>query len=202
MGAMKANKRVDRLLVALSEGDQRARCAALRTLCPCRGGVRDLGVWRKIFERARCGGQRERVQAAHAIGTLTEKASQGSLAWRRLLQALREDLDELMRDPRAASACLAQVKRNCNQSERRGTALRKLRRRRRALELATAEELAAWVNARFRRAGSVRVGPEHPGVQRLWRWMRHRIRFQPTRGTKESELVERARRYLPQTALQ
>lgn len=191
--------RVERLRAALSGESHRARCAALRELCPCRASVRDLEVWRSIFHRARAGGQRERDQAAHAIGTLTAKA-QGSLEWASLLRALRGDLDSLMRDERAASAVLAQTKRSCNQRERRGTALRKLRRRRNALQLATPAELAAWVNQRFHLAGGQRLGPSHPGVLRLWRWMQHRVRFQPMRGTKEGELADRARRYLPEAA--
>ena len=189
--------RISQLLAALRGEDHRARCEALAALCPCRRGRRrDLGTWREIFRRARDGGQRERDLAAHAIGTLTEKA-QGSDDWRLVLRALRPELDALTRHPRAASAVLRQMKRNCNQSERRGEALRRLRRRRQALRLATPPEVAEWVNATLALSGRRRVAPSDPGVQRMSQWLRHRVKFQPGRATRQAELLDRARRYLP-----
>ena len=188
---------VGHLLEALRSSDHGTRCAALRELCPCRRGrVRDLGAWREIFRRAREGGHRERDSAAHAIGTLTEKA-QGSGEWRKVLKSLRPELDALMQDPRAAGAVLRQMKRNCNQSERRGESLRRLRRRRQALHLATPAEVAAWVNDAFGLTGAQGVTPGERGVQRLSRWLGHRVKFQPARATKDAELAARAQRYLP-----
>ena len=190
--------RIGKLLAALRGDDHHARCAALAALCPCRRGRRrDLGTWREIFRRARAGGQRERDLAAHAIGTLTEKA-QGSAEWRAVLRALRPELDALTRNPRAASAVLRQMKRNCNQSERRGEALRRLRRRRQALHLATPVEVAGWVNDTLALSGRRRVAASDPGVQRMSHWLRHRVKFQPGRATRQAELVACARRYLPE----
>ncbi len=156
--------------------------------------MRDLEVWRDVFARALHGGMRERDQAAHAIGTLTMKAKQNA-EWRDLLRALKGDLDALMQDPRAASRILGQMKKHGH--AHRGAAMQNYRRRRRALDLGTAEELADWINAHRALPARHCVTAADPGVQRLWRWLRHRVRFQPTRKTRERELVERARRYLP-----
>ena len=47
---------VDKLLAAMNEGSNRARCDAIRALCPCRNNrVRDLEVWAEIFRKAREG---------------------------------------------------------------------------------------------------------------------------------------------------
>ena len=186
---------IERLLQTLAEGDHRARCDALRSLCPCRNNhVRDLAVWRTVFRTALHGGMRERDRAAHAIGTLTEKAAR-SPAWRPLLHALRKDLDALMRDTRASRRILGQMKKHGH--AHRGAARQNYRRRRRMLDLSMPEELAAWVNERLGLAGAEQVAASDPGVQRLWGWLRHRVRFQPARGTKEGELVAQARRFLP-----
>ena len=128
---------------------------------------------------------------------MTEKA-QSSAEWHEVLRALRPELDALTRNPRAARAVLRQMKRNCNQSERRGEALRRLRRRRQALHLATPAEVAGWVNDTLGLSGRRRVTPGDLGVQRLSHWLRHRVKFQPARATKQAELVARARRYLPE----
>lgn len=186
---------IDNLLETLAEGDHRARCLALRALCPCRNNhVRDVAVWRTVFRKALHGGMRERDQAAHAIGTLTEKAAR-SLEWRHLLHALKDDLDALMRDTRASRRILGQMKKHGH--AHRGAARQNYRRRRRLLDLSTPQELATWVNAHLGLAPAERVSPTDAGVQRLWGWLRHRVRFQPARGTKEHELVVKARRYLP-----
>ena len=67
---------IDKLLAAMSAGSYLSRCDAIRALCPCRNNsVRDLAVWAAIFRKARDGGFRERDQAAHAIGTLMDKAA-------------------------------------------------------------------------------------------------------------------------------
>lgn len=186
---------IELLLETLVDGDHSARCAALRTLCPCRNHVRDVAVWRAVFRQALHGGMRERDQAAHAIGTLTAKAA-ASRAWRHLLHALKDDLDALMRDPRASRLVLGQMKKRGH--AHRGAARQNYRRRRRLLDLSTPEELATWVNAHLGLPPAERVAPTDPGVRRLWGWLVHRVRFQPARATKEHELVAKARRYLPQ----
>lgn len=186
---------IENLLETLARGDHRARCVALRALCPCRNNhMRDMAAWRAVFRKALHGGMRERDQAAHAIGTLTEKALT-NLEWRYLLHALRDDLDALMRDTRASRQILGQMKKHGH--AHRGAARQTYRRRRRLLDLSTPRELAAWVNARLSLPPAEQVLASDPGVQRLWGWLRHRVRFQPARGTKEHELVAKARRYLP-----
>ena len=186
---------IDNLLAALEEGDHRMRCETLRALCPCRNNhVRDLAVWREVFDRALHGGMRERDRAAHAIGTLTEKA-QRSAQWRDLLHSLREELDALMRDNRASRRILGQMKKHGH--AHRGAARQNYRRRRRSLDLANPAELAEWVNHRLNLAGEQGISGNDPGVLRLWRWLKHRIACQPARTTKEEELMDKARRYLP-----
>ncbi len=190
----KAND-ADRLLAALNDGSHRARCEALRELCPCRNGhVRDLAVWREIFRKAHKGGMRERDRAAHAIGTLTAKAQHGP-EWHELLRALRGELDALMQDTRASRRILGQMKKHGH--AHRGAARQNYRRRRKVLDMATPAELAAWINQRQRLADRNRLSANDPGVQRLWRWLKHRIQCQPVRRTREDELMDRARRYLP-----
>ena len=185
----------DALLAALSDGRHRARCETLRQLCPCRNNrVRDLAVWRQVFDKARNGALRERNAAAHAIGTLTAKARTNA-EWRDLLHDLKDDLDALMGDTRASRLILGQMKKHGH--AHRGAARQAYRRRRRALDLATPAELAAWINASAQLAGRQRVAEHDPGVQRLWRWLLHRVRCQPARGTKEDELLGKAKRYLP-----
>ncbi|MCY3813503.1 MAG: hypothetical protein OXH15_17045 [Gammaproteobacteria bacterium] len=67
---------IDKLLAAMNGGSYMSRCDAIRALCPCRNNsVRDLAVWAEIFRKAQEGGFRERDQAAHAIGTLMDKAA-------------------------------------------------------------------------------------------------------------------------------
>ncbi len=186
---------INGLLTALSDDNYRKRCEALRALCPCRNGhVRDLGVWREVFDKALRGGMRERDQAAHAIGTLTEKAQRSS-EWRDLLHMLKDELDELMQDTRSSRRILGQMKRHGH--AHRGAARQNYRRRRRTLDLATPAELAAWVNRRMQLTGRDKVSENDPGVRRLYRWMKHRVAFQPARGTREEELIDKARRYLP-----
>ena len=184
------------LHAALGEGDLWERCIALREACPCRnGGTRDdLALWREVFERALKGGRRERRAAAHAIGTLTEKAKTSD-EWRGLLHDLRDDLDALLRDPRASQQVLGTMKRHGH--AHRGAARKNYRRRRKALDLATPEELAAWVNRRWQLSKSQTLTAQDAGVRRLFQWLRHRVDFQPERATKESELAKRATRYLP-----
>lgn len=187
---------IDRLLAALNEGSYRSRCDALRALCPCRNNrVRDLAVWAEIFRKAREGGMQERDQAAHAIGTLTEKAARND-AWRDVLHAFRDDLEALMRDTRSARAVLGQMKKHGH--AHRGAARQGYRRRRTVLDIKTPVELADWVNQHVGLSGKDRIAASDPGLTRLWRWLVNRVRRQPGRRTAESELVARSRRYLPQ----
>ena len=66
---------IEKLLAALEDDSYQTRCDALRDCCPCRtGNLRDFEVWRAVFDKALHGNLRERDRAAHAIGTLTEKA--------------------------------------------------------------------------------------------------------------------------------
>ena len=186
---------IDQLLVALRDEDYGTRCDALRACCPCRNGnLRDLGIWRAVFDAARYGNLRERNRAAHAIGTLMEKAVDNA-AWRGVLREFKADLDALRRDPRTSRLLLGQMKKHGH--AHRGAAVQGYRRRRKVLDLATPAELAAWVNGCLRLAGRRRVTRHDPGIQRLWRWMKHRVQFQPTRRTSEAEIVKRAVRYLP-----
>lgn len=186
---------IDKLLAALNEGSNQSRCAAIRALCPCRNNrVRDRAVWSAIFRKAREGGLRERDQAAHAIGTLTEKAANNE-EWRDLLHAFRDELDALMRHTRSARVVLGQMKKHGH--AHRGAARQGYRRRRTVLDLKTPAELADWANQHLGLSGRRRVAASDPGLLRLWRWLANRVRRQPGRRTTEPELVARGQRYLP-----
>lgn len=186
----------DRLLADLTASSHRVRCRTLRDLCPCRNGkVQDVAVWRAVFHKARHGGVKERKQAAHAIGTLSDKAARNA-DWHALLRVLRPELDALMADSRASQALLGTMKRHGHMH--RGAARQNYRRHRQRLELATPAELAAWLNKDLGLTAECAVDPQEPGIERLWRWLKHRIACQPTRATKDEELLQRARRYLPQ----
>ena len=187
---------IDKLLAALEDESYQTRCDALRDCCPCRtGNLRDFEVWRAVFDKALHGNLRERDRATHAIGTLTEKAVENP-AWRDVLRNFKTELDALRRDRRAARLLLGQMKKHGH--AHRGAAAQGYRRRRKVLDLATPDELAAWVNDRLQLADPDRVTGNHPGVQRLARWMAHRVVGQPERRTSEAELATRAARYLPQ----
>lgn len=188
-------KAADRLLADLTASSHRVRCRTLRDLCPCRNGkVQDLVVWRAVFDKARHGGIAERRRAAHAIGTLSDKAARNA-DWHQLLRTLRPELDALMADTRAAPALLGTMKRHGHMH--RGAARQNYRRHRQRLELASPAELAAWLNRQLGLAAERAVEAQDPGVGRLWHWLKHRIACQPTRATKDEELLQRARRYLP-----
>ena len=187
---------IDKAVAAMNEGSYQSRCDAIRSLCPCRNNrVRDLEVWAEIFRKAREGGLQERDQAAHAIGTLTEKAA-GNEEWRDVLHAFKADLEALMRDTRSARRVLGQMKKHGH--AHRGAARQGYRRRRALLDLASPAELAHWVNDHLRLAGSARVSASDAGVRRLWRWLAHRVRCQPGRRTTKQELIGKGRRYLPE----
>lgn len=184
----------DRLLKALGDAGYDVRCAALRDACPCRSHVRDPELWREIFDRALNGGMRERDRAAHAIGTLMEKAERSD-EWRDVLAHHQDDLDVLMQDSRASRVLLGQMKRHGH--AHRGAARQGYRRRRKVLDLRTPIELAAWVNERVGLEGVAAVPASDPGIARMWNWLKNRVTRQPGRRTKEDELVAKARRYLP-----
>ena len=187
---------IDKLLAAMNTGSNLSRRVAIRALCPCRNNsVRNLAVWAEIFRKAREGGLQERDQAAHAIGTLMEKAARNA-QWRDVLHAHREELDALVRDPRSARQILGQMKKHGH--AHRGAASQGYRRRRAVLDLRTPAELASWVNNHLGLVGRARVVPSDPGLSRLWRWLAHRVRCQPGRRTSEKELVGCGQRYLPE----
>ena len=187
---------IDKLLAAINTGSNLSRRDAIRALCPCRNNsVRDLAVWAEIFRKARDGGFRERDQAAHAIGTLMEKAARNA-EWRDVLNAFGDELDALVRDPRSARQILGQMKKHGH--AHRGAASQGYRRRRAVLDLRTPAELANWVNEHLGLAGRSRVAPNDPGLNRLWGWLAHRVRCQPGRRTSQKELIGRGQRYLPE----
>ena len=187
---------VEKLLAAMNAGSYLSRCDAIRDLCPCRNNsIRDLAVWAEIFRKAGEGGFRERDQAAHAIGTLMDKAARNA-EWRAVLQAFSDQLDALVCDPRSARAILGQMKKHGH--AHRGAASEGYRRRRAVLDLKNPAELADWVNDHLGLVGRDRVAPADPGLSRLWRWLAHRVRCQPGRRTSEKELIGRGQRYLPE----
>jgi hypothetical protein len=79
----------------------------------------------------------------------------------------------------------------------RGAAIQSYRRHRRVLDLATPSELAVWVNQQAQLAGKRKLAATDNGVQRLWLWLKHRVRIQPNRATRPEELLKVARRFLP-----
>ena len=187
---------IAKLLADMNTGSNLSRRDAIRALCPCRNNsVRDLAVWGEIFRKARDGGFRERDRAAHAIGTLMEKAARNA-EWRDVLNAFGDELDALVRDPRSARQILGQMKKHGH--AHRGAASQGYRRRRAVLDLRTPAELANWVNEHLGLAGRSRVAPNDPGLSRLWGWLAHRVRCQPGRRTSEKELIGRGQRYLPE----
>ena len=196
MMASQKSRTIEDLVTVMKGGSYEARCSVLRDLCPCRNNRnREYEVWREIFNAALKGGMRERNQAAHAIGTLIDKAARSN-EWREVLHQCRDLLDEVMLDPRASRSLLGQMKKHGH--AHRGAAIQSYRRSRRDLDLATPVELTQWLNRRLKLSGRDRVQASDPGVRRLWRWQKHRVEFQPERKTRDDELLTRAERYLPQ----
>lgn len=189
----KQTNRAAALLVSMNSGNTKSRCNTLRNVCPCRNNQRDIGVWREVFRKAAEGSMNERNQAAHAIGTLLQKA-QRSAQWRDVVHRLERDLDAVMADERASRLVLGQMKRHGH--AHRGAAAQSYRRHRKAVEIRTPDELAKWANDRLSLTGSRRVTGNHPGLHRLWRWISHRIKFQPNRKTRDQEIVEKAEHFL------
>ena len=186
---------VEDVLDSINDGSYYSRCSALRDLCPCRNNSnRDVEVWDAIFDKARYGGRRERNAAAHAIGTLIEKGA-ASDAWRDIVHQLDGRIEELMGDARAAEMLLGQMKPHGH--ARRGTASRNLRRVRQMTAMPTAAELAVWVSEHPQFASEKPVDAQNRGVQRLGRWVRQRVKFQPSRKTSDAEMLKMARRFLP-----
>jgi hypothetical protein len=62
---------------------------------------------------------------------------------------------------------------------------------------ATPEELAAWVNWLLRLKKHRGVSPRDPGIQRLSRWVVNRLATQSKSIIRKTELIEMARRWLP-----
>jgi hypothetical protein len=59
-------------------------------------------------------------------------------------------------------------------------------------------ELANWINGILRTKRHKGVSPKHKGVQRLSRWVVNRLRQQPNHTIKPTEILEHARRWLPE----
>ncbi len=174
------------------------QCDVLTLLCPCRNQVRDLAVWHEVFRWARAGGSRARHRACHAIATLMQRA-QGSTRWRQLLQSMDNDLSRLWSDPRASTMLVGQVEHNASHARRlRKSPAALYRYQRRVLDLATPRELAAWVNEQAGLRPHEGVSPKHPGIQRLARWLEHRVTFHDHRKTDAEEILDKAQRWLPE----
>lgn len=181
------------------EGSMDNRRAILRDLCPCRNQTTELATWRELFELATSGSLRERDGAIHAIGTLVDKARRNQ-QYRSILLKFEEELNELLSEPKAARLLLNQFKRKGHGHNRRGSAQRNIRKAKRLFDLTTPLELSAWVNDYFDVPSPKRIEASHNGISRLAKWMRHRVRCQPTRRTKETELAKQAERFLPELA--
>ena len=181
------------------EGSMDQRRAVLRELCPCRAQTKDVKVWAELFKLARTGSLRERDGAVHAIGTLIVKAKRNA-EYRSILLEFESELDSLWAEPKAARLLLNQFKQKGHGHNRRGTAQRNMRRIRRMFDVSTPNELTKWVNGYFAVPNSRRIEPGHIGISRLAKWMRHRVRCQPERKTKETELAKQAERFLPELA--
>ncbi len=112
--------------------------------------------------------------------------------WRKVLQDLSVEVDQAMADPRARSMILGQMKRHGH--AHRGAAAQGYRRRRKVLELKTKEDLADWICDALDLPE--KISAKDPGLDRLWRWQQHRVRFQPERRTKEAELLAKAKQFV------
>ena len=60
------------------------------------------------------------------------------------------------------------------------------------------EEIAEWVNELLRLKPYKGAGPRHPGVQRLSAWVAKRVAGQPRNRIPPTELLQLARRWLPE----
>ena len=167
----------------------------LRGLCPCRtNSSEDVDGWRELFTKARFGSYSERRAAAHSIGTLLEKA-QRIEQYRELLVQLKDELDALMQDPRAASDVLGVMKKHGH--AHKGAARKNYRRAYAVFSVQSPEEIAKWINDRLKLSTKRRVTTGSKVVKRLANWLEHRVAFQPTRTTSEDEILERVRQLQP-----
>ena len=62
----------------------------------------------------------------------------------------------------------------------------------------TPEDLAGWVNRLLGLEPHRGVGKRHPGVDRLSRWVNHRLESNPGGRIRDEELLERAQQWLPE----
>lgn len=167
----------------------------LRSLCPCRtNSSENLDGWRDLFTQARFGSYSERKAAAHSIGTLLEKA-QKSTPYRNLLKEFQEDLDELMKDPRAASQVLGVMKKHGH--AHKGAARKNYRHAYAVFSVSTHEEIANWLNDQFQLTRSKALSSDSTVVRQLTKWLRHRTKFEPTRKISDAVVIERAQRLMP-----
>lgn len=156
----------------------------------------DVAVWRDIFLLARDGSRKERDGAAHAIGTLLLKARRSN-ELRSVLLELQEDLDKLMADPRSAGFVLGQLKSKHGHAHR-GMAMQNYRKVYTIFNRYSADELAAWLNARYEVPLAQKIMPSNNGVKRLAKWLKHRVKCQPGRRTHEHEIERQVERFLPE----
>lgn len=167
----------------------------LRGLCPCRtNSAEDVEGWQELFTKARFGSYSERHAAAHSIGTLLEKA-QRVKQYRELLIQLKDELDALMQDPRAASEVLGVMKKHGH--AHKGAARKNYRRAYAVFSVRTPDEIANWLNDRLKLSAKRRVTTGSKVVNRLANWLEHRIAFQPGRSTSEDEILKRVRQLQP-----
>jgi len=93
---------IPRLLELLTCGDAADQADTLTLLCPCRNVRYDREVWAAIFHAAACSQDRVvRDRAAHAIGTLKERArtdprSQELVRWLVDRQLAPESLSDVL----------------------------------------------------------------------------------------------------------
>ncbi len=59
-------------------------------------------------------------------------------------------------------------------------------------------ELAKWLNHILRLKAWKGIGRKHPGVQRLSRWVVNRLACEPRRRIRPTEMLDRARQWLPE----
>lgn len=167
----------------------------LRGLCPCRtNSSNDVEGWQELFTKARFGSYSERRAAAHSIGTLLQKA-QRIEKYRELIVQLKDELDALMEDPRAASQVLGVMKKHGH--AHKGAARKNYRRAYAVFSVQTPEEIAKWLNDQLQLSVKRRVTTASKVVKRLASWLEHRVAFQPNRTTSEDEMLERVRQLQP-----
>jgi len=186
-------KRSEEVINCLASGDKQL----LTDLCPCRNRVLNADVWREIFRTARKGNRRARGRAAHAIATMLQKA-QTSSSWRELLREVVDDFEETMHDRKAYTHLIGQITHQAGHAHTfKGTGLKTLRHQRRVLDLATPEELAKCVTRHLGLKKHEAISKRDPGIDRLWRWVKHRTEFQSRGRINEEELLAKAAQWLP-----